>query len=149
METKNSDEETIARKDSNKTTENTNDSSENDKMQPPDINCTDEENCEPPEMPSGDFMGKPDGDMGRREFMMQDFNNSDAILHPAAYLTIGGGSVIIGILISYAIFSKFFNLKPEKVFGVPTKITWFIIVSILIAAGLIALGYFVPIWTRG
>ena len=126
--------------------------------QPPEMNCDDEENCEMPEMECGDdetcelpdmsemegMMGGP-GSMG--EFMMEDVSgSSDSILHPVAYLAIGGCSVILGIIVSYACFSKCFHKRPGETFSKLKYFIWFIVVALLIAAGLIALGYFIPVW---
>ena len=88
------------------------------------------------------------GPGGRGEFLGQVTASSDSVLHPVAYLAIGGGSVILGALISYACFSKFFHLKPGKTFDTMPKIIWCTVVAVLIAVGLITLGYFVPVWCR-
>ena len=86
---------------------------------PPEMNCdSDSENCEMPEPPEG-FDGEMPSDTqggfgGRGEFIAQSSGNPDAILHPVAYLSIGAGSIILGILVSYMCFSKFFHLKPGR-----------------------------------
>lgn len=131
--------------------------SENGQMgTPPDMNCEeDSEECEVPELPE-DFDGEIPEDIqgggfggGRGEFMTQNTNsNSDAILHPAAYLAIGGGSVILGILISYVCFSRCFHLRPGETFASKTKFIWFVVVAIMLAVGISVLGYFIPVWTQ-
>ena len=102
-----------------------------------------DETCEMPEMPSG-MQG---GFGGREEFMTQDASaSSDSILHPAAYLAIGGGSVVLGILISYACFSRFFHAKPGEAFSTVGKFIGFIAVALALAVGICVLGYFIPVW---
>ena len=122
--------------------------------EPPEINCdSDSENCEIPEPPEGFDGEMPEEIQNMRpsgkEFVSQMAKSSDSVLHPVAYLAIGGCSVIMGILVSYAIFSKFFHLKPGQTFSQLSKFIWFIVVVLVIAAGLIALGYFIPVWVKG
>ena len=120
---------------------------------PPEMNCdSDSENCEMPEPPEG-FDGEMPSDMqsggfgGRGEFMTQSTNtNPDAILHPVAYLSIGAGSVVLGILISYMCFSKFFHLKPGQTFKSGARFVWFIVVALVLACGICTLGFFIPKW---
>lgn len=111
---------------------------------PPDMNCEEgDETCEMPEMPT-DMQG---GFGGRGEFMTQTTStSSDSILHPAAYLAIGGGSVVLGILISYACFSRFFHAKPGETFSTLGKFIGFIAVALTLAVGISLLGYFIPVW---
>lgn len=115
---------------------------------PPEMNCADGETCEMPEMPAGGTNGEFGGFGGGRGEMMTVQGTTDSILHPAAYLAIGGGGVLLGLLISYACFSKFFHLKPGQTFSSLSKFVWFIVVALLIAVGIGALGYFIPVWTR-
>lgn len=117
---------------------------------PPEMNCDENnENCEMPEPPEG-FTGEMPADLQSGGFrggeLTTQNTNSDAILHPAAYLGIGAGSVIIGILISYACFSKFFHLKPGQTFNKLSKFIWFIVVAVVIASIICLLGYFIPVW---
>ena len=67
-------------------------------------------------------------------------------LHPAGYLTLGGLSVMLGILISYACFSKCFRVKPAQVFTTAQKFAWGVVVAIVVVALLMVLCYFVPVW---
>lgn len=122
--------------------------------EPPEMDCdADETDCEMPEPPEGfdsskmpsDIKGGFTGDFPGRTTQQA---NSDAILHPVAYLAIGGASVILGILVSYACFSKFFHLKPAQTFDKSSKFIWFTVVTLVIAAGLITLGYFIPVWCK-
>lgn len=117
---------------------------------PPEMNCDDEENCEVPEMPEGMDGEMPTDMQGggmRGDFTVQDASSTaDATLHPAAYLGIGAGSVVLGILISYACFSKFFHLKPGQTFSTLSKFIWFIVVALVLAFGICTLGYFIPVW---
>ncbi|MDO4526873.1 MAG: hypothetical protein Q4B87_02155 [Candidatus Saccharibacteria bacterium] len=114
---------------------------------PPEMNCdANNENCEMPEMPA--MNGGFGGFGGGRGTMMMAQGTTDSILHPAAYLAIGGGGVILGILISYACFSKFFRLKPGQTFSSLAKFIWFVVVALLIAVGVGVLGYFIPVWTK-
>lgn len=119
---------------------------------PPEINCdSSEENCEMPEPPEG-FDGEMPTEMqggfaGRGEMMQQASSTSD--LHPAAYLAIGGGSVILGILVSYVCFSKFFHLKPGQAFSSLGRFIGFIAVALVLAIGICVLGYFIPVWVKG
>lgn len=137
-------------------TENT-DNAESSEMPtgaPPEMNCDPESdtNCEIPEPPEGFDGQMPEGMQsggpgGMREFTAQSIStNPDAILHPVAYLAIGGGSVIIGILISYICFSKFFHLKPGQTFASKGRFIWFVVVTLVLAVGLCALGFFIPKW---
>ena len=128
-------------------------------MQPPEMNCDDSsENCEMPEPPEG-FDGEMPSEMqgaqgvqgggfgGRGEFMAQATNNNpDAVWHPVAYLAMGGCSVVLAILISYACFSKFFHLKPGQTFASASKFIWFIVVAVVLSVGLCTLGFFIPKW---
>ena len=77
----------------------------------------------------------------------QTNDNPDAIWHPVAYLAIGGASVVLGIIISYACFSKFFHLKPGQTFSKLSKFIWFIVVALVLAVGICTLGFFIPKWT--
>ena len=146
-------ENTDSTSDTSRSTPPTNsDGSEIEMGTPPEMNCdSDSENCEMPEPPDG-FDGEMPTDMqggfgGRGEFMSQSTdNNPDAILHPAAYLAIGGCSVILGILVSYACFSRFFHLKPGQTFASRAKFIWFIVVALVFAVGVCVLGYFIPVW---
>lgn len=136
---------------------NNNDNAEMERPEMPEMNCESEsENCERPELPEGmdgeapsDMKGGMQGGFGGRgEFVAQASNaNSDASWHPAAYLAFGAGSVILGIFVSYACFSKFFHLKPGQTFSSATKFIWFIVAAAVIATGLCVLGYFIPVWT--
>lgn len=133
----------------------------NTKMTPPDMNCGGSaETCEPPEGFDGEAPELPEemenqeptdmrGGGMRREDMaqLQVADGSSATWHPAAYLGFGAGSVILGILVSYACFSKFFHLKPGQAFSSASKFVWFIVVALVIATGLCVLGYFIPVWT--
>lgn len=112
---------------------------------PPEMNCDDEENCEVPEMPDGmEGMG-PMGDGGfRGQEGMQTADNS---WHPAAYLAMGAGSVVLSLVIVYACFSKCFHLKPGAVFTKWQKFMWYCIATVVLAAGLSVLCYFIPVWT--
>ncbi|MBQ6410170.1 hypothetical protein IJI18_02880 [Candidatus Saccharibacteria bacterium] len=120
---------------------------------PPEMNCdSDSENCEMPEPPEG-FDGEMPSDMqggepgSRGEFTTLGTNsNPDAILHPVAYLSIGAGSMILGILISYMCFSKFFHLKPGQTFASRGKFIWFIVVALVLTVGICTLGFFIPKW---
>lgn len=124
-------------------------------MAPPEMDCdSEDENCEIPELPE-DFDGEAPTDMqemgpggfgGRGEFMTAQNTNPDAVWHPVAYLAMGGCSVILGILVSYACFSKFFHLRPGEAFKNVRRFVWFVVVALLLATGLAVLGYFVPIW---
>ena len=117
---------------------------------PPDANCDlDTEECETMEPPE-DFDGEMPSDLQDRglrgkEFMMQPAN-PETTLHPAIYLAIGGGSVILGILVSYVCFSRFFRLKPDQTFSALPKFIWFVVVVLVIATGICLLGYFAPTW---
>lgn len=134
--------------------------------QPPEMNCADGETCTPPDMNCDSdedclTMEPPDGEMpsdmqgggfgGRGEFTTQASGNasSDSILHPAGYLAIGACGVILSILISYACFSKFFHLKPGQTFSKLSKFIWFIVVAVVLSAGICVLGYFIPVWVKG
>ncbi|MBQ3296464.1 hypothetical protein IJG95_02025 [Candidatus Saccharibacteria bacterium] len=121
---------------------------------PPDMNCEEgDETCEMPEMPEGMDGEMPTGMQGgfggRGEFMTQTTStSSDSILHPAAYLAIGGGSVVLGILISYACFSRLFHAKPGETFSTLGKFIGFIAVALTLAVGISLLGYFIPVWCK-
>lgn len=128
---------------------------ENGQMgQPPEMNC--DPTSEECEMPEG-FDGEMPTDMqgggfgGRGEMMMQNAggSTSEAILHPAAYLSIGAGGVVLGLLISYMCFSKFFHLKPGQAFSKLSKFIWFMVVALVITVGICLLGYFIPVWVKG
>ena len=120
---------------------------------PPEMNCeTDESgetNCEPPALPEGEE-GQMPSEMGggfRGGFMEQQVaTSSEAVWHPAAYLAMGGGSVVLGLVISYACFSKFFHLRPGQTFSSRGKFLAFVGVAVAIAVGLCVLGYFIPVW---
>ena len=123
--------------------------------QPPDMNCSEEdETCEMPTPPEG-FDGTAPSEMqgggfggGMRGEMMQT-GSTDSVLHPVGYLTLGGVSVVLATVISYACFSKCFHLKPAQTFSSGLKFLAFLGVVLAVAVGLMALGYFVPIWVRG
>ncbi len=105
-----------------------------------------ETECEMPEMPqdmmNGGFAGR--GEM--REMMMADSNVSSGTLHPGAYISMGGGAVIVGILISYVIISAGFTKKPGEAFRSLKRFLVFVGVSIVIAVLIGVLCYFVPVW---
>ena len=120
---------------------------------PPEMECDDEESCEMPEMPE-DFDGEmPEmgemGDFMKGMFTQEDASATSSDLHPAAYLSIGAGSVIFGILISYMCFSMFFRKRPGETFSTLSKFVWFIVVALILAAGISVLGYFIPVWING
>lgn len=134
---------------------NSSDGGPNRPALPGEMNCTEDEdgetNCEMPEPPEG-FDGQMPGNMGPGGMMGGRFPgetvqaSSDSILHPVGYLTLGAGSVILALVISYVIFSHCFKKRPGKAFSSLQKFLYFILVALVIAAGLIALSYFVPIW---
>ena len=111
----------------------------------PEMCDSDDEDCEMPEMP-GDMQGGPGGDGNFPGEMTMESGSSDSILHPVAYLALGGVSVIISMVIMYTCFSKFFHKKPGQTFDKGSKFAWYLVGSIVLAAGLIALCYFVPTW---
>ncbi len=109
----------------------------------PEMCNPEDEDCEVPEMPSGE-QGGPNG--GAPGEMTMVGGSSDNILHPVAYLALGGSSVIVAMAITYACFSKFFRKKPGQTFDKGAKFAGYCIGSIILAAGIIALCYFIPIW---
>lgn len=115
----------------------------------PEMCNPEDDDCEVPEMPEGfDGEGFMGGFGGRGDFnpMEMQETSSDAILHPVAYLALGGCSVILSIVIIYACFSKCFHKKPGETFDTLSKFIWFVAASIVLAAGLITLCYFIPVW---
>ena len=120
-------------------------------------NCVDDEsgqtNCAPTEKPDGKEPPMTDMRSDERDGMVTfgefDPHHNDGSLHPVAYLAIGAFSVIFGIAISYAIFSRFFHRRPYETFSSKGKFFGFIGVAVAIAAIIIVLAYFIPIWTRG
>ena len=123
---------------------------------PPEMNCeTDESgetNCEPPALPEGEEGQMPSemgGGFGGGFMGQQVATSSEAVWHPAAYLAMGGGSVVLALVISYACFSKFFHLRPGQTFSSGGKFWAFVGVAVAIAVGLCVLGYFIPVWAKG
>ena len=134
-----------------------NESGEASEMPPmgemPEMNCEDEENCEMPEPPEGfdeSQMGQGFRGMGTRGEMMQTQETSNgSSLHPAAYLAMGGGSVILAIIIAYACFSRFFRKRPGETFSSLKKFLLCMLVTAVIAVLLATLCYFIPVWVQG
>ncbi len=123
--------------------EDSNSSTENTEMNgtPPDMCDESDEDCEMPEPPTdGEFSGGPG--------MMQDASTSSSDLHPAAYLSMGAGSLILAMAISYACFSKFFHKKPGETFDKKSKFIWCVVVSLILATALCVLCYFIPTWIK-
>ncbi len=116
---------------------------ENADGEAPEMCNPEDEGCEVPEMPNGEQGGPNGGGPGE---MTMASGSSDSILHPVAYLALGGGSVIISMVIMYACFSKFFHKKPGQTFDKGAKFAGYCVGSIILAAGIIALCYFIPIW---
>lgn len=102
----------------------------------------DDEDCEMPEPPSGTD-GNPPGMPGE----MTTIGTNDNTWHPAIYLSIGAGSVILSATIMYACFSNFFRKKPTEVFSKWQTIAILCGATIVLAAGICALCYFIPEWT--
>ena len=134
-----------------------NESGEASEMPPmgemPEMNCEDEENCEMPEPPEGfdeSQMRQGFGGMGTKGEMMQTQETSNgSSLHPAAYLAMGGGSVILAIIIAYACFSGFFRKRPGETFSSLKKFLLCMLVAAVIAVLLATLCYFIPVWVQG
>ena len=120
-------------------------------------NCIGDEsgqtNCTPPEKPDGKEPPmsdvKSEGSDGVMTVGELDPHHNDGSLHPIAYLAIGAFGIILGIVVSYAIFSRFFHRRPYETFSSKGKFFGFIGVAVAIAAIIIVLAYFIPIWTRG
>lgn len=102
-----------------------------------------DENCEMPEIPEG-MEGGPGGE-GFPGETMQDANSGNS-WHPAAYLGMGAGSVILSMVIMYACFSNFFHKKPGQTFDKWQKFAIYCGASTVLAAGLAVLCYFIPVW---
>jgi len=132
----------------NTSDENTGEMPEEFDGQPPEMCDPEDEDCEMPEPPEG-FTGTPPGDGNFPGAMTgQDTGSSDSILHPVGYLALGGTSVVVAMVIVYACFSKFFHKKPGQTFDKGSKFAWYCVTSLVLAAGLIALCYFIPVWAR-
>jgi hypothetical protein len=120
-------------------------------------NCIGDEsgqtNCTPPEKPDGKEPSmvdtRPDESDGIMTIGELDPRHNDGSLHPVAYLAIGAFSIILGTIVSYVIFSRFFHRRPYETFSSKGKFFGFIGVAVAIAALVIVLAYFMPIWTRG
>lgn len=108
-----------------------------------------DDDCEMPELPEGEagMMGGMGG-FGGGEFTTQPGYADETTLHPVAYLAMGGCSVILSIVIVYAYFSKCFHLKPGQTFNTAAKFIWACVAALVLAAGLITLCYFIPIWIQ-
>ena len=102
---------------------------------------------EMPEMPSGEMGEMPGMPGGDGEMMaVQETTSSDSVLHPVGYLALGAGSVILSMIVIYACFSNFFHKKPGETFSSKKNFILYIVASVILAAGLIALCYFIPTW---
>ena len=102
-----------------------------------------DENCEMPAMPT-DMQGGPGGPSGEIGMASGYYST----WHPAAYLGMGAGSVILSLALVYGCLSKFYREKPTKVFNKWQKIAIFCGASIALAAGLCVLCYFLPDWLQ-
>ena len=119
-------------------------------------NCVGDEsgqtNCAPPEKPDSKKPSmvdtRPDESDGVMTIGELDSHHNDGSLHPVAYLAIGAFSIILGIIVSYAIFSRFFHRRPYETFGSKGKFFGFIGVAVVIAVIIITLAFFIPIWAR-
>lgn len=114
--------------------------------QPPEMCDADSEDCEMPEMPEGMQGMGPGGGRFPGEMTGQDAS-PDSVLHPVGYLALGAGSLVLSMVVVYACFSKLFHKKPGQTFDKGAKFAWYCVASLVLAAGLIALCYFIPIWT--
>lgn len=114
--------------------------------QPPEMCDANDEDCKMPEPPEGFTEMGPSGDGNFPGATTGQDTPSDSILHPVGYLALGGVSVIVAMVIVYACFSKCFHKKPGQTFDKGSKFAWYCVASTLLAAGLIALCYFIPIW---
>lgn len=102
-----------------------------------------DEDCEIPEMPEG-MEGGPGGGSMPGE-MMLDANSSNN-WHPAAYLGMGAGSVILSMVIMYVCFSNFFHKKSGQTFDKWQKFAIYCGASAVLATGFAVLCYFIPTW---
>ena len=132
--------------DTSTSTSDTSQMSEEFDGQPPEMCDPEDEDCEMPEPPEGMTGMGPGGDGNFPGATTGQDVSTDSVLHPIGYLSLGAGSVIVAMVITYACFSKFFHKKPGQTFDKGSKFAWYCVASIALAAGLIALCYFVPIW---
>lgn len=116
-----------------------------------------DENCTAPEGMEAGMMGGPGtggqggmgGQMGGFKGQMGTMQGAgNSTWHPAAYLGMGAGSVILGLVISYACFSKFFRARPGETFKSLGRFLGFIGAASGIALGLGVLCYFIPTWIK-
>lgn len=70
-------------------------------------------------------------------------------LHPTYYLIFGAFSIIIGIIVSYTVFSRFFHRRPYETFSTKGKFFGFIGVALATAVAVMLFAYFIPVWMRG
>ena len=113
--------------------------------EPPEMCEEDDEDCEMPEMPE-DFDGERP-EMGQMREMMTSEGSSEGSWHPAAYLAMGAGSIVLSIVIMYSCFSNFYHKKPGETFNSWQKFVIFCVCSVALATGIAVLCYFIPEWT--
>ena len=119
-------------------------------------NCLEDEsgktNCVSPEKPSGSDPSVKELGAGEQSETVtisdNKPNDAEGIQLPY-YLAFGTFGIILGIVVSYAIFSRLFHRRPYEIINDRNRLFGFISVAIVIAATVIFFSYFIPVWTRG
>lgn len=134
------------------------DPSDENRPEPPkdETNCIWDEsgqtNCAPPEKPSDSEPVTEGLDPSEYSEMTPPPEREpfyDEFLHPTYYLIFGALSIIIGIFVSYSVFSRFFHRRPYETFSAKGKFFGFIGVALATAVVIMIFAYFIPVWMRG